>query len=432
MQVKQQLIESLYYAPKSLSLIRKNTAQWAGVYFLAGFFLFSLFIWQLLDNEEAIKSMLLDYFFPKSWHGFSEEIAKFIFDSQAKTVIANGIIAGSLVFASMFLFPIKEKYSAVFERESGLSDGSAFEFPLWLQAWEEVKLFLFYLTSQLVILWIGYYPFWWTKVISIGLSFLFLFFTFGLDFISPTLQRHRKRYSLVLKVLFRHPIVVIAFGALFSLPIIAISKIVFLFPELSLIEMTGILFLCNILFLTLAIPAGTRVAVSLLPVIDATKPPLKKTKIYGYSSMLATLAVMMFLHGGLISSFHHKSQLLKANYSIDWGSFDFDLPSLSNFLNDKALTKMSFDLEINNPTEFDILIEESQIWIEKKDKVIATIDINGFNVPAGQTKKINLKFDSNSDLGKITNFREILENWRVDFHLEVWPGIPFVVNIANQ
>lgn len=427
----QQLKESLFFAPKSLLLIRKNTAQWAVVYFLAGLFLFSFFIWQLLEHEADLKAMLLDYFFPQSWHGISEQLANFLFDSQTKTVIANVIIAGSLVFASMFLFPIKEKYSAVFEKESRLSNGSAFEFPLWLQAWEEVKLFLFYLTAQSVILWIGYYPYLWAKITSITLSYLFLFFTFGLDFISPTLQRHRKRYSLVLKVLFRHPAIVIAFGALFSLPIIGISRIVFLFPELTLIEMTGILFICNILFLTLAVPAGTRVATTLFPTIDGTRPPQKKSKIYGYSLMLGILSVMLFLHGGLISSLHHKSQILKANYSIDWDSIDYNLPSISNFLNGEALTNLSFDLEIKNPSKFDIIIENSQIWIEKKDKVIATIDVSGFEVPSGQTRNVTLKLDSNSDLGKITNFRELLEHWRVDLHLEVWPGIPFIVNIAE-
>ncbi len=428
----QQLQQALFHAPLSLRLLGKKSAQWLLVYLLAGIFLFSVFIWQLIDNQELIKSAIFDYFFPQSWQGISEQLTEFLYNSQTKTVIANAIISGSLVFAAMFLFPLKEQFSAVFEKESGLSDGSEKEFPLWLQGWEEVKLLLFYLASQGVILWIGYYPYFWTTWISIFLSYLFLFFTFGLDFIAPTLQRHRKSYTLILKTVFKHPVIVVAFGALFSLPVIGISQIVFLFDDLTLIEMTGILFISNILFLTLAVPAGTTIAVSIMPIINQTKMPSPKAKIIGYSTILTTLAAMIFLHGGLIASLHHKSQLLKANYDIDFSSFNFDLPSLDNFLNGKALTNASFNLSIENPTQFDILVEQSQLWIEKEDKVIATIDISGFNVPAGEKRDIELKLDSNSNLGKITNFRTLLESWRVDLHIELWPGIPFIVNLSGN
>ncbi|WP_196137197.1 hypothetical protein [Aliikangiella sp. G2MR2-5] len=431
MTLTRQLSEAFFHAPKSILLIRSKTFQWLFVYLLAGLAIFSLFTWQLLENEQNLKNLLLDYFFPTSWHEISEQLAMFLYDSQAKTVVANAIMSGSLVLASMFLFPIKEQYSAVFERESGLSDGSEREFPLMIQAWEEVKLFLFYLTAQSIILWIGYYPYSWASWLSIILSYLFLFYTFGIDFISPTLQRHRVGYTLMLKALFKRPWVTLGFGVLFSLPIIGIAQFAMRFEELTLVELTGILFIANIFFLTLAVPAGTRIACSLMGEVKNTRPPRQKNKVIAYSCMLITLTFMLFLHGGLVTSLHHKSQLLKAQYDVDWDSFDFDLPNFSQLLNGKALSKMSFNVEIKNPTEFDIVIENSEIWVEKKEKVIAQIDLAGFEIPAGQTRQVKIKLDSNSDLGKITNFREILEHWRVDLHLELWPGIPFIVNIAE-
>ena len=233
MTVVQQLKEVFFYVPTSLTQLKRNSSKWLAIYFFSGLVVFSIFTWLMFSNQQTIKHALLSYFFPQSWHAISEILAKFFFESQAKTVLSNMILSGSLVVASMFLFPIKEKYSAAFERDAGYHNGTAEEFPLIYQAWEETKLFLLYLTAQSVILWIGYYPYDWATWLSISLSYLFLFFTFGLDFISPTLQRHRVDYTLILKVLFRKPVLVFSFGLVFSFPIILFSQYVFGFQDLT-------------------------------------------------------------------------------------------------------------------------------------------------------------------------------------------------------
>lgn len=431
MTLTQQLKEALYLAPISLRKLRSGSLSWMLVYFLSGLAIFSLFTWVLLENQHAIKSAILNYFFPQSWHEISVQLGDFLFETQAKVVIGNMILGASLVVASIFLFPLKEKYSAQFEKDASYKNGPAREFPLLMQAWEETKLFLLYLTAQSVILWIGYYPYAVTKTIAIILSYLFLFFTFGLDFISPTLQRHRTAYTLILKVLWRKPLLVLAFGTLFSLPVVLLSRFMFTLQDWTLIEIASVLFLINIIFLTLAVPVGTRIASRLMPVVKRSLPLPKSTKVKGYSLMLIILVFMLFLHGGLIASLHHKSQILKADYSVDWSSIQYDLPSFTQFFNEKALTNLSFDVVIDNPTQFDIKFEDSQVFVEKKSSLIATIDISGFEIPAGESRKVKLKLDSTSNLGKVTNFREILEDWRVDLQFELWPGIPFIFNIAE-
>jgi len=427
----QQLKTAIIEAPLSLIKLRHASLKWMGIYSLSGIIIFSLFIWLMLSNQEFIKNAFLDYFFPQSWHEISETLADFLFESQTKTVVGNMILAGSLVMASIFLFPIKEKYSAEFEKDAKYQNGKVEEFSLIYQAWEESKLFLVYLTAQSLILWIGYYPYQWTTWLSIGLSYLFLFFTFGLDLISPTLQRHRTDYSVILKVFFKKPILPVMFGLIFSIPVILLSKLVFSYEELTLIEVASILFLTNIIFLTIAIPCGTLIASRLLPIILQTLPPKRKSVIWGYSIMSATLVFFLTLHTQLIVSLHHKSQLLKAEYDIDWSSMDFKLPSFSQLTNGKALSNISFDIVINNPTEFDIIIEDSQIFVEQKDATIAVIDLNGFELPTGENRRITINLDSNSDLSKVSKFTELLDDWRVDIHLQVWPGIPFVFNIVE-
>jgi hypothetical protein len=419
-------------APLSIVNIKQRSLLYMLIYFSLGLVIFGSLTWLMLSNQEQIKSALLNYIFPQSWHEISEKLAHYLFESQAKTVIANMIISGSMVIASIFLFPFKELFSAQFEKDGDYNNGEVKEFPLGLQALEEVKLFLFYLTAQLTILWIGYYPYAWTHWLSIGLSYLFLFFTFGVDFISPTFQRHRQRYSLILKFLFKKYLSVILFGFLYSLPIILLSHFIFSFEQLTLIEIASILFLVNLFLLTLAIPAGTHIASRLMPQLRLAKAPQKRSVQLSYSLMAAILICALILHTKLIKSMHHKSQLLKAEYSIDWDSIDYQLPSFSEFFNGKALTNLSFDLAIKNPTQFDIDVEPSQIVILKDQLLIATIDLNGFRVESGKTHAVTMTFDSNSDLSKITNFRTLLENWRVDMQLDLMPGIPFIFNLIEQ
>ncbi|MFT5692576.1 MAG: hypothetical protein ACI92E_001911 [Oceanicoccus sp.] len=431
MKLNEQMSHAFIRAPLSLALMSRLSGMWLVIYFSCGLVIFSAMSWFLLQNQESIKLLVLDYFFPQSWHRVSESLGLFFFESQAKVVLGNLIISGSLVIASIFLFPIKEKYSAKFEKDAAYNNGISQEFSLPRQALEEAKLFILFLTVQSVILWIGYYPYTWTTKLSVLLSYVALFFTFGLDFISPTLQRHKTSYALILKVLLKNSIAVLCFGLLYSLPVVIFSQVIFRNEELTLIEISTLVFFANILFLTLAVPAGTHLASMLLPEVRRTKEPTKNTRQWVYSTSVVTLLIMLFLHGGLIASLHHKSQLLKANYTIDWSSFDVNLPSFGEFFKGNALTSVSFDVKIGNPTQFDIVIDNSQIVVEKQELSIAIIDLAGFEIPSDSSHIVTVKLDSNSDLSKIENFDNLLENWRVDFRFELWPGIPFVINVTE-
>jgi hypothetical protein len=431
MTVIQQLKEVFIYVPASFLQLKRNSIKWLAIYFFSGLVVFSLFTWLMLSNQQLIKNVLLSYLFPQSWHAISEMLASFFFESQAKAVLGNMILSGSLVVASIFLFPVKEKYSAAFERDGNFQNGPPEEFPLISQAWDETKLFLLYLTAQSAILWIGYYPYTWATWLSILLSYLFLFFTFGLDFISPTLQRHRIEYILILKVLFKKPVLVFSFGLLFSFPVIILSRYVFAIEDLTLIEIASILFLANIIFLTLAVPAGTRVASNLLRDARRTLPPGRQTLVYAYSIVSIIMVGSLFLHGMLISSMHHKSQLLKAEYRVDWSSIEFDLPSLSKFIDGESTSNLSFDIIVKNPTEFDIAIENSSLYIEQGKNSIATIKLKGFEIPASSSRKIEIRMESTSDMSRISNFQDILKGWRIDMHMKLLPGISFILNLVE-
>jgi hypothetical protein len=432
MSIFYQLKLSLFEAIASLRFFNRKALSWGVVYSLATIVIFGLFVWFLFNYQVPIKAALLDYLFPKSWQSLSEQLANFLFESQTKIVLGNMILSGSLVLASITLFPVKEKYSSEFEKTLKHNNGQTSEFPLYMQALEEVKLFLLYLTAQSVILWIGYYPFVWTTIISNTLSFVFLFATFGLDFIAPTLQRHRVTYSLMIKFLLQHPLIALSFGTLFSLPLVLISPYIFSIPELSFIEITGFLLFLNIIFLVLAVPAGTFIASKLLPEVRQTEPAKRRNVRASYVMMTVLLLSTLFLHSQLVVSLHHKSQLLKAEYDLDWSSISFDLPSFSELSSGKALSNFSMDIVINNPTQFDIIIEPSELYIEQKENLIAKLNINGFALASGENKRITLNMDSDSDLSKLSEFGELTKDWNIDMYIDVWPGIPFMLNVFKS
>ncbi len=431
MTVLHQLRICLIDSFKSLKNIRAKTLLWLGIYYSIGLLIFGLLVWQLIENQVSIKNAILDYLFPKSWQGISEILADFLFESQAKVVLGNLVISTSFVLASIFLFPIKEKLSQAFEQESNFHSGEYQEFSLFQQVVEESKLLLFYFSIQSLILWIGYYPYVWSTWLSIILSYCFLFFTFGLDFISPTLQRHRTKYALILKTLFKYPLTPFIFGALFSLPVILLTKTLFANSENTFIETIGVIFIANLLLLTFAIPIGTTIANKMFPLFRNTQPPHKKNMKLFYTVISLILISSLFLHSRLVISLHHKSQLLKADYDIDWSSIQYELPSFTDLTQGKAFSNLSFDMQVKNSTEFDIVVENSILYITQKEKDIATIKLSSFSLPSGETHKIKINFGSNTDFSNLSNFNNLMNDWRVNMEIDIWPGIPFVFNLTK-
>ena len=431
MTVWQQLRICLIDSFVSLKNIRSKTVVWLGIYYFIGLLAFGFLVWQLTENQVSIKNSILDYLFPKSWHGISDILANFLYESQAKVVLGNLIISTSFILASVFLFPIKEKLSQVFERESNFHSGEYQEFSLFQQAIEESKLLLFYFSIQSLILWIGYYPYAWSTWLSIILSYCFLFFTFGLDFISPTLQRHRTKYALILKTLFRHPLIPFIFGALFSLPVILLTRALFADTGNTFIETIGFIFIANLLLLTFAIPVGTTIATKMFPLFKNTHPPQKKTMSFFYTVISLILISSLFLHSRIVISLHHKSQLLKADYDIDWSSIQYELPSFSELTQGKAFSNLSFEMQVNNSTEFDIVVENSILYITQKERNIATIKLSSFSLPAGETHKIKINLGSNTEFSNLSEFNNLMNDWKINMEIDIWPGIPFIFNLRE-
>ena len=390
---------------------------------------FGGFSYILVENQDAIRQAVMDYLLPESWHGISERLVNFFFESQTKIVLVSMMISGSIVLASLILFPIKEFCSAKFEQESAYDNGPKKEFPLWMQGLEECKLFALYVAAQSVIFGVGYYPYEWCSWVSNVLSIFFLCYFFGLDFISPTFQRHRIHYSSIIKLLTKYLPVTLLFGALFTVPVLLFGQWMLKQETKSLAEMAATLFMVNIVSMALAVPAGTHVASTLMPAAKTLRLPKTQSKVIAYSFMLCVLALGCSFHGLVAMSMHHKSQLLKCYYDIDFGSMELKMPSLLELARGEKQAELAFDLTIHNPTPFDLRIETSHLTIWQNKNLISRTKFAPLDVASGQTKRQRMQLAVHLNTRLISGFPDMLQGWSAQMEFELMPGIPFIVKV---
>lgn len=431
MSILQQFFLALSQSSTAILKGKTQTYKALFIYIACGLAVFGVVFSLLIQYEPQIKTAVMHYLLPQSWHNISERLIQFFFESQTKVVLASLIINSAIVLSSMVLFPIKEWASRTYERENQLSPGKQEEFPLWLQGLEECKLLFIYLTAQSVILAIGYYPYAWSSAISNILSILFLCFSFGLDLIAPTLQRNKIKYSAILKVLLKNPVLTLAFGAVFSLPLVYLGQLILAAEQLSLAQLSAVLFAINLLLLAVAIPAGTGIASRLLDTTRNTASPTRASKIKVYSVLSILLVMSGSFHYLVAMSMHHKSQLMKCEYTIDWDSLKTDWPSISALMNGEQDAKFEVYLEVRNPTPFDLEIENSQLQIFQNLKLVSSTSINAFYVPSGETVKHKLKLSTQFNKNALSNFSGLLEGWSVQITLDLLPGIPFIIQVVE-
>lgn len=424
---------SVCLSPFKIGHGRARFFQFLLLYFFLSACIFGAFSYFLYSNQDWLKQVVMDYLFPSSWQRVSEWLIEFFFESQTKIVLIGMITNGSLVIASIFLFPLKEHCSALFEIDLKPKSTPPSEFPLWLQALEETKLLFVYVTAQSVIFAIGYYPYEWANWLSSGLSIFFLCFTFGLDFIAPTLQRHRTRYNVILKLLVKHVFSTLIFGAIFALPVFFLGQwLIESQQDMGLATIAGILFLANLVFLSLAIPAGTYVATNLKEKCGTTQhfKPLQRYSIY--VGLGVAFLISGFLHYLVGMSMHHKSQILKCDYDIDWSSISINSPSLGKLIKGEQSSKISFDLVIHNPTSFDLTIEKSNLYITREDKLLNKTNMQAFSVASGQTIKHTMQFETLWDYRAINSWSNLSKGWQINLEFELLPGIPYTIKILQR
>ncbi|GAB4564699.1 MAG: hypothetical protein Tsb0020_15120 [Haliangiales bacterium] len=420
-------------SPAAVRLLPRRSWTWLGIYVAASAALLGA-IALLFDLYQApLRQLIYDYLFPGDWHSTLDLVLERFFLAQQRVVIINAIIAASLVAVTVLLFPLKEWASASFERGAGLTDQPPREHPLIQQAWQEIKLFLLFIAIQGAIFAIGYPPVPILKSVAVGLGYLLIFFTFATDFISPLLQRHRGYYSQILRILARHPLASLSFGALFALPTIAVGRLWVSHPDWSLGVAVALVFGVNLLCMAWAVVAGTWLAAKFLPILPATPRSGVRARAGAWLALLLLLGANGYLYGSILQSAHHKSQLLKCHYEVDFSSFDIEKPSLGEIFNDQVALAVSFDVVIENPTAFDVDVEDSELIVSHREKSVARSLLTALAVPAGQTRTQTIELTLAIDPQTLSWDRALLDlkTWEITLYLDIAPYLRMPVYLLH-
>ena len=425
-------IAAVLAAPFALLRLRSAGRRWLALYSLAAAALLCALAWLLIANQDALRSLLLSYLLPNSWHLAGDTLIRYFLANQTQAVLVNATMSGTLVLISVLLFPLKERASTAFERESGLVSEAPQEFPLWFQALEELKLVLVYAVAQCSILWIGYHPHPARKGLATALSFAFLFFAFAVDFISPLLQRHRLRYAQILKGLLLRPLLLFGFGAIVAWP--ALVANLYLAKAKGLSFTTAVLFGfgANLVAIIVAIVAGTWVGAKLLGPLRDEAPPHRVTRLLAWVLLLALASLNGYVFGNIGRSIHHKSQLLKCDYSLVSGSFKLSWPKWTTLLTGELRLGIAFDVEVRNPTPFDLVVERSRLELRHEEALVATSELEALAVPAHQTRRQRLALQLAIDAAVLRKGRALLKDrWNLTLFIRVTETIEFPIYLRD-
>ncbi len=433
LQLGQQLVDGAVRAPLSIGRMRGKTIGWFVAYLSLCAGVLALVGWTVLANREALREALLGYLFPDSWHWAAGFAVDRFLAQQEMTVLITAVTTGALMMTTLLLFPVKEFLSASFETEARLVDEPVVEHPLLMQGWEEVKLFVFWLAVQMQIFWIGYHPGAWREVVAVGVGYAFLFFTFAIDFASPVFQRHKGLYSQILKTLAAHPVASLSFGAVFAAPPIVAGRLWEANPHWSVTTAVIVVFAANVASIAWAAVAGTWLGSRMMADFSRRRPSGWPARIIGWTIVLALLVFNSYRFGALVLSLHHKSQILKCDYSVDLGSFGVETPSLTALLDDRVDVGVHFDVVIENPTEFDVEIEKNRVELVHGGDRVGTTKLSPVRVASGEKVVQRVALTLSVKPSMLRKGLDLIEPeaWEATLYLEVAPGFEFPVYLLR-
>jgi hypothetical protein len=431
-----QLTLAAVRAPLASLRLRRRSASWLALYLLACTGILALVAHLIVGHRDDFLSAALTYVLPSEWHSAGKMVVDRFFAAQTQAVITNAAVTISLMIVTL-LFPLKEHVSAVFEEELGLTTDPVKEHPLWFQGLEELQLMIVMVALQATIFWIGYSDEPWRGTLATVLSYVVLFASVGIDFLTPILQRHYTRYSQSLFTLLRHPLLLFLFGALFSMPAIAATTVASSHPEWAFSTQLAVSFGGQLLGVTLAVLGGTVAGAPLIEHAQARRVPPLFVRVLGYAAIVGLIGWNVQRYGAVGRSLHHKTQILKCEYAVDWSSFSADLPSTLDLIAAARTGQITiagrFSVLVHNPTTVDVEIEDNRLELRQKSQLVATTSLPRGKVPAGATQKLDLSLPLTVNAREVTRIRELIttEGWTLTLFLHVADNFDFPVYILS-
>ncbi len=378
--------------------------------------------WALTTGRPALTDALLRYVFPEDWLRWVEPLAQGLLSGQGNVVFVNAALMTGIAVAAALLFPLKERVSKVFERGAPWAPAAPVrELPLAFQAFEETRIFLVYLSLQLTLFWVGLSPNPVRQTFAAGASTVLLWIQMTLDFGSPALQRRGRRYADIARLLLRRPFAALGFGALFAAPAqlagLMLAPQAALAPERTLALLYGV----TALSLPLAVWGGTRFGAEL---VELPVEPLRGLRRLAGNLAVTALVVVNLASAGLaLRTLHRMSQVLKCEYALVPDSWRVKTGLLDAFAADRVQLDASIEVDVRNPTPFDLEIHDLTFDVRHQGEPVAAPRLTGVRVPAGETRRQRLSLALPIALKTLGKGLGLLDpGWAVTLQLEVLPG----------
>ncbi len=422
-------------APTAGRRLRRRSATWLAVYLVAAAVVLGVVAWAIIANHEQVLDLLLRYVMPEDWKFASKLLIQQFFAQQQQAVITNAAIVASLMVVQLTLFPVKEMVSLALEQDAKLVGEPVAEHPLLFQMWEEIKLFLFLLVMQGTIFWIGYSSDPGRAVLATTLSYTVLFASVAADFLSPVLQRHELRYSSILKSMLSHPVLTFGFGAVFALPAIIAARISVDHPTWSFTTQLCVSFGAQVVGIALAAIGGTVAGAPLIADARTRKRSHPATRVLTWVVLLGLLGWNGYRFVAVGRSLHHKSQILKCEYTVDWGSFRATTPSaleIASALRKNSITiGIGFDVTIHNPTPTLVEIEDNTFEVRQATQLVAETRLPPLRVAPGATEKVAIELPLTIKPSQVLRIRELIttEGWSMTLFVRVADNFTFPIYV---
>lgn len=382
----------------------------------------------VVAHGRELRSAALRAVVPEDWTSGLGFVLDNLLSAAQSDVLINGLTGLSLALVSLVFFRVKERLSMAVEAAHGLGDPPHAEVPFWEQALEELKLLVLYLTLYSGVFWLGHSQDGVRRTVASVLSFGVLFATWAVDFIAPLLQRHGARYSQVIKVLARNPLAALAFGALFSLPVVAVGH---LGKSLAAVSPAGtivMVFGATVCLMGFAAVGGTWLGGQLLEQTRAIPRAGLVTRTLGWVVLLGGFAASSYVLGHLGAAALHKSQILRCQYDIEWNTLRLEPPALGELLRGDVGVGVSVEMRITNPTAVDVEIEKNRLMLMHDEQPVATTQIAPTAVPAGATVRRRIGFQAKLHPGAILQGEALFrDRWRLVLYLEILDGYEFPI-----
>ena len=433
-----QLVLAAFEAPTAARRLHRRSAGWLAVYLAAAAAVLAVVTYALVTHREVLEQAPLTYLLPADWHDAGRLLLRRLFAQQEDAVVRNAAIAASLMVVQLTLFPLKEQASLALEQDARLIDETIDEHPVWMQAWEEIKLLAMMLAAQGTIFWIGYTSDPGRTRIALVLSYVVLFASVGIDFLSPVLQRHRLLYGSILRTLLAHPLLTFGFGALFAVPALVTSEVASAHPTWSLATQLALTFAGQVVGVALAAIGGTVAGAALLPDARCRRPTHLVVRALAWIVLLGLLAGNVYRFGAVGRSLHHKSQLLKCTYDVDWSTLSVETPSASALAlalrTDRITIAVELVVGITNPTTVDVEIEDNRLVAVHHGQLVATSRIPRMRIAAGATERVPLRLPLTVKPSQALRLRGLLtqRDWELTLYFEVAAGFTFPVFLVTR